>query len=99
MKPKPEANNPKAPTGVLVQPVVMTTGTIPHQELPPMIPPAWTVHEVLHHIPEEWRNATICLLDGLGRPYPVKRVVLAVNHNGSKVVMLGPDEQKMCKWS
>lgn len=64
-----------------------------------MIPPAWTVNEVLTHIPEAWRGASICVLDGLGRPYPIKRVVLAVNHNGSRVVMLGPDEQKICKWS
>lgn len=74
----------------------LQTPTIPHQELPPMIPPAWTVAEVLHHIPEEWRGATITLLDGLGRCYPVKRVVLTVNHKGSRVVMLGQDEQKVC---
>lgn len=80
-------------------PVALVTGTIPSNELPMMIPPAWNVQEVLHHIPESWRDATLCLIDGLGRPYPVKRVVLTVNHDGSKVVMLGPDEQKMCKWT
>lgn len=62
-----------------------------------MIPPAWSVQQVLHHIPEQWRDATICLLDGLGRAYPVKRVVLTINHSGSKVVMLGIEEQKACK--
>ena len=82
-----------------VQRVVMTTGTIPAKELPPEIPPAWTVNQVLFHIPEEWRGAMICLLDGLGRPYPVKKVVLTVNHDGSKVVMLGPQPQAYCKWS
>lgn len=82
-----------------VQRVVMTTPTIPHKPLPPEIPPAWTVNQLLHHIPEHWRGVVICLLDGLGRPYPVKKVVLTVNHDGSMVVMLGPQEQVMHKWS
>lgn len=77
----------------------LQTAQIPAKELPPMIPPAWTVRDVLNHIPEHWRDATIAIADGLGRPYPVKRVVLTVNHNGSMVVVLGPDDQKVCRYS
>ena len=79
-------------------PVTLQTPTIPHKDLPLEIPPAWTVDQLLHHIPIGWRCAAIAIEDGLGRAFPVKRVMLVQNHDGSAVVILSTQPQKMCKW-
>ena len=65
---------------------------------PVAIPPAWTVNDVLRHIPEEWRDGIICHEDGIGRAYPIKRVLLSFNHSGKKVVILCSIEQQIKKW-
>jgi endonuclease V-like protein UPF0215 family len=62
------------------------------------IPPAWTVNDVLHHVPEAWRDAIICTTDGLDRTYRIKRVILSIDHSGRKVVILSPIETKVSQW-
>lgn len=61
----------------------------------PMIPSAWSVNDVLHHIPESWRHARICVVNSIGQAEPVRRVVLTVNNDGTMVVMLGEDIQEI----
>lgn len=58
------------------------------------IPPMWSAGQVKALIPSDWLGATIVIMtDSINKPCAIKRVALVTNHDGSKVVILGSENQ------
>lgn len=54
--------------------------------------PMRKAQDVINQIPSNWRDAEICIVDNIGRPFAIRRIALEKNTSGRRVILLHSEE-------